>query len=132
MFETIREVALERLHASGEAEQVRRRHADGMLAIARSAHPSEDAESDVAAVLAKRQDPRAELDWAQENYLELGLEIADELQSLWNASGPDERMRRLERLLDGAGAIPPELRARPLRVYVGQSLWLATTSKPSG
>jgi predicted ATPase/class 3 adenylate cyclase len=120
MLETIREFALERLHESGEAEQIRRRQAERMLGIARSAHPSEDeAESDVRAGLAERDDLRAALDWAQENDVELGLEIAVELQNLWNASGPDEGMRRLERLLDGAGAISPELRARALCVYGG-------------
>jgi predicted ATPase/class 3 adenylate cyclase len=120
MLETIREFALERLHESGEAERLRRLHADRMLWIARSAHPSEDdAESDLGSVLAEREDLRAALDWAQETDPELGLEIAVELQSLWNASGPEEGMHRLERLLDGAGAIRPELRARALRVYGG-------------
>ena len=120
MLEMIREFALERLHESGEAEQVRRRHAERMLAIARAAHLSEDdAESDVGAGLAERDDLRAALDWAQENDIELGLEIAVALQNLWNASSPDEGKRRLEALLDRAGPISPELRARALRVYGG-------------
>ena len=120
MLETIREFAHEQLHASSEAEQVQRRHADRMLAIARSAHLNdEDTESNIVVALAEREDFRAALDWAQENDVELGVEIATELQNFWNASGPGEGMRRLELLLDRADAISPALRARALRVYAG-------------
>src|SRR5262249_22946248 len=45
----------------------------------------------------------------------LGLELAAELQGLWNAAGPQEGFERIERLLDRAEDIPPELRARALR-----------------
>ena len=120
MLETIREFALERLEESGEAGQLRREHAQRMLAIARSAHAGDDyAESDVGALLTEREDLRAALDWAQEKDVELGLEIAVELQNLWAASAPGEGMRRLERLLESAEAIPRELEARALRVCGG-------------
>jgi predicted ATPase/class 3 adenylate cyclase len=120
MLETIREFALEQLQAAGEAEQLLRRHAERMLLVARSAHLSElDAESNVELALAEREDLRAALDWTQQHDVELGLEIATELQGLWNASGPDEGMRRLEQLLDSADAISPALRARALRTYAG-------------
>jgi predicted ATPase/class 3 adenylate cyclase len=120
MLEMIREFALERL-AAGEAAEMRMRHAQRMLEIARSAHLSEEGgEADVAAGLAEREDLRAALDWAEENDPVLGLELAVELQNLWNAAGPEEGMHRIERLLDRAGATAStELRARALRVGGG-------------
>ena len=120
LLETIREFASERLEESDEANEIRLRHAKRMLAIARSAHLSEDdMESDVASGVAERDDFRAALDWAEENDPQLGLEIAVALQNVWNASGPEEGMRRLGRLLDLAEPVPPELRAKTLRVYGG-------------
>src|SRR5213078_1437609 len=60
LLETIREFASERLEESDEANEIRIRHAKRMLAIARSAHLSEDdMESDVASGLAERDDFRA-------------------------------------------------------------------------
>ena len=68
LLETIREFASERLEELDEANEIRIRHAKRMLAIARSAHLSEDdMESDVASGLAERDDFRAALDWAEEN-----------------------------------------------------------------
>jgi predicted ATPase/DNA-binding SARP family transcriptional activator len=121
MLETVREFALELLEESGEAENLRRRHAQRMLALARAAHlGAYDTLSDLESGLAEGEDLRAALDWAQGNDVKLGLEIAVELQNLWYASAPTEGMQRFERLLGSArGAIPPELRAQALRVYGG-------------
>ena len=120
MLETIREFALERLDESGFAIELGRRHAERMLAIARSAHLSEDdPESDVAVVLAERDDHRAALDWAEAHDPELGLTLAVELQNLWNASAPAEGTLRVERLVRLARDIPLELRAAALRVRSG-------------
>ena len=121
MLETIREFALERLEESGEAQELRRRHATRMLELARAAHDDEAPVSNLAEVLAEREDLRAALDWTEEHDPELGLEIAVELDALWNATAPHEGMLRLERLLGRAGTIPAELRARALRVYGGAS-----------
>lgn len=121
MLETIREFALERLEESGEAHELRRRHATRMLELARAAHDDEAPVSNLAEVLAEREDLRAALDWTEEHDPELGLEIAVELDALWNATAPHEGMLRLERLLGRAGTIPAELRARALRVYGGAS-----------
>ena len=120
MLETIREFAAERLEEGEDASEVRRRHADRMLEIARSARRREDEiQSDVHAVLAERDDLRGALDWAEENDPIFGLELAVALQGLWNAAAPQEGVRRLGTLLDRAGLVPPELRADVLRVYGG-------------
>ena len=120
MLETVREFALERLAASGEADELRALHARRMLAIARDAHLNEDhTDSNIEQGLAEREDLRAALDWAEEADPVLGLEIAVDLQSLWNAAAPAEGMARLERLLDSAVTISGELRARALRTLAG-------------
>jgi predicted ATPase/class 3 adenylate cyclase len=117
MLETIREFALERLGESELEDELRRRHAERMLQIARDAHggDEEEIEADVGYALAEREDLRAALDWAEEYDPTLGLELATELQSLWNAAGPREGFERIERLLARAGDIPLELRAKALR-----------------
>jgi predicted ATPase/class 3 adenylate cyclase len=119
LLETIREFALERLDESGEAEELRRRHAERMLELARGAHLGDFTASDVGVGLAELEDFRAALDWAEEADPRLGLEIACDIQNLWNAAMPEEGMRRFERLLDRAGEIPPLLRATALRVFGG-------------
>jgi predicted ATPase/class 3 adenylate cyclase len=117
MLETIREFALERLHESGREDELRRRHLERMLQIARDHHldEGESVEGDPRWALAEREDLRAALDWAEQNDPTSGLELAVELQGLWNAAGPREGFERIERLLGRAENIPLELRARALR-----------------
>ena len=89
MLETIRQFAAERLDASGDAETARRRHAERMLTIARSAGLSEDGAGlgfDLGAALAERDDLRLALDWASEHDVLLGLELAVALENFWNAT----------------------------------------------
>jgi predicted ATPase/class 3 adenylate cyclase len=120
MLETIREFALERLHESGAEDDLRRRHAERMLEVARAAHLEEgDTESDLESVLAEREDLRGALDWAEATDPRLGLELMIASQNLWNASAPKEGLERMERLLECASTLPKELRARALRVYAG-------------
>jgi DNA-binding CsgD family transcriptional regulator len=66
MLETIRELTPEQLDATGEADAIRRRHAELMLAIVRAAHLSEDDDDpfDHAVALLEQDDIRAALDWA--------------------------------------------------------------------
>jgi predicted ATPase/class 3 adenylate cyclase len=120
MLETIRDFAVERLEESGEAEDVRRRHVEQMLEIARSAHLSDDDfPADVSTGLTEQDNFRAAIDWAAEQDPRFGLEFAAELQHLWNAANPEEGARRFEGLLEVATAIPPTLYADVLRVYGG-------------
>jgi predicted ATPase len=120
MLETIREFALERLRESGREDDLRRRHAERMLQIAGSARLGMDEyEADLGLALTERDDLRAALDWAEENDASFGLELAVELQQLWNAAGPKEGLERIQRLRDRAGDIPLELRAAVLRAQGG-------------
>jgi predicted ATPase/class 3 adenylate cyclase len=121
MLETIREFAAERLLESPDADLIRRRHAERMLELARSAHLTEEDDDpfELEIVLAEREEMRAALDWASETDLELALELLIALENFWNTQAPDEAVQRLDRLLPAADAIPPLLRARALRVRGG-------------
>ncbi len=120
LLETIREFALERLEESGEAEELRRRHAERMLEIARTVQLGAGrGEVNLPLALSEREDLRGALDWAETNDASFGLELAVELQNLWNAASPQEGLDRIGRLLGAAGNVPPELRAKALRACAG-------------
>jgi predicted ATPase/class 3 adenylate cyclase len=121
MLETIREFAAERLARSPDADTTRRRHAERMLAIARSAHLTEEDDEpfQLPVVLAERDDMRAALDWASDNDLELALELLVALENFWNSHAPEEVLSRLEKLLPRADDIPRALRAGALRLRGG-------------
>jgi predicted ATPase/class 3 adenylate cyclase len=119
MLETIREFALERLRDAGLEDELRRRHAERMLQIARDHVDEDKPEAGAEWALAEREDLRAALDWTQENHAILGLELADALQTFWNTAGPKEGVERIQRLLDRASEIPLKLRASVLRVQGG-------------
>jgi hypothetical protein len=123
MLETIREFAAERLRDSGEEDAVRRRHAEYFLRVAESAHMTADTielgqRFDVAG--AELDNFRAAIEGAAESGdVASALEIALSLESLWVAQQPQEGARRLEELMEAAGELPPEVRARALRAYGG-------------
>ncbi|HZC30767.1 MAG TPA: tetratricopeptide repeat protein, partial [Gaiellaceae bacterium] len=121
MLETIREFAAERLAALPDADTTRRRHAERMLVIARSAHLTEEDDEpfQLSVVLAERDDMRAALDWASENDVELALELVVALEHFWNAHAAEEVLRRLDELLPLADDIAPALRAGALRLRGG-------------
>ena len=122
MLETIREYALERFEESGEADDVRRHHADFFLVLAESANMS--AEGDYGRrydILPPEQDNlRAAIDWALEaGEIELALRIAVALENFWVITDPFEGVRRFEALLAQSHGVDPILRARALRCYSG-------------
>jgi predicted ATPase len=124
MLETIREYATEGLEESGEADEIRLRHADFFLALAERANMS--AEGDYGRrydVIPPEQDNlRAAIDWAvATGEIELGLRIAVALENFWVITDPFEGVRRFETLLAASGDLPPILRARALRCYGGSS-----------
>lgn len=105
MYETIREFALERLEASGEADEIRRRHAGHFLELAEEAEPSVRQEDDewLDRLEAEHDNVRAALD-RFEAMGERGLELrmCAAFWWVWSLRGPlKEGLRRLERSLDG-------------------------------
>jgi len=92
-----------------------------MLAIAQSAHLSEDDDAPfrIAVAVAERDDLRTALDWTTAHDPESALELACELENFWNAQAPAEGMRRLADLLERVQQIPASVKARLLRVYGG-------------
>ncbi len=126
MLETIREYALEQLETSGEAEALRQRHATYFLALAEAAEPAllgpeqamwldrlEHEHANVQAVLA----------WARKvGETSLGVKLSAALVRFWQTRGYlTEGRWWLETLLNDAGSLPMEMRAKALN-DVG---WLA-------
>jgi predicted ATPase len=125
MLETIREYALERLQDSGEADELRRKHADFFLALAVSANL--DVEGMDAGQRFELVEPEADnlhgaIDWALpagETTLAASLAVA--LEQYWVPRNPHEGRRRMDQVLDREGELPPLLHARVLRVRGGMS-----------
>ena len=91
MLETIREYALERLELSGEAEEIRRLHAEYFLALAERGE-SKLREPEEATWLERldteHDNMRAALSWALESEeAELGLKLASSLWQFWDMRG---------------------------------------------
>jgi predicted ATPase/class 3 adenylate cyclase len=118
MLETIREFALERLTESGDAETIRRRHADYFLSVAQSANLTSEAEGEQRydIIIPDRDNVRGALEWAlQSGELELGLRLAVALEHYWVGNSPLEGKRWLGQLLDRSGELPGTVRAAALR-----------------
>jgi predicted ATPase/DNA-binding XRE family transcriptional regulator len=90
MLETIREYAWERLEASGEAEEVRRRHAVYYLELAEAGPDvglADQAES-LRRLERELNNLRAALGWAQQaGKCEIGLRLAGALWCVWHTFG---------------------------------------------
>ena len=129
MLETIREYALERLDRSGEADELRRRHAEHFLALAEEAEtvigPHDgDVQLWMARLRADHDNLRAALDrFIDTGHGQLAQQLAGALWKFWYMTGHvGEGRRRLEavlamapartrnraRALDGAGAMAGE------------------------
>jgi predicted ATPase len=125
MLETVREYAVERLEESGEAKELRRRHAEYLLALARRAKPSLVGAAQkewVPRIEAERNNVRGALEWALgTGQPELALELASALGRFWWVRGPAEGLAWLERALAQADAETP-LRAAALDA-AGGAAW---------
>lgn len=120
MLETIRAFAAERLAEATDGHATRWRHAERMLALAASAHLTEEGDEppQLAVVLAERDDMRSALDWAADAHLELAFELAVALENFWVAHAPHEGRRRLASLLgEDDSHVTSMLRARATRVH---------------
>lgn len=115
MLETIRELGLESLEASGEAAATRRRHAAWAVALAEQARPHLERRELVAwwpRLLAEQDNFRAALDWLNaDNDPELALRLAASLWRFWyHDSRIDEGTRQLARALAACPSAPGSLR----------------------
>jgi predicted ATPase len=103
MYETIREFALERLEASGEVYEIRRRHAEHVLELVEEAEPHLRYEDDewLDRLEAEHDNVRAALDHfeaAEEHELE--LRMCGAFWWVWSLRGPQkEGLRRLQHAL---------------------------------
>jgi predicted ATPase/class 3 adenylate cyclase/Tfp pilus assembly protein PilF len=91
MLETIREYALERLAASGEAEALRRRHAAYFLQLAEQAERELIGPQQMAWLRRLDQELdnlRTALEWSLESNVQMGLQLASALMRYWEAHGP--------------------------------------------
>ena len=98
MLEPIRQYAREKLQLGGEAEEMRRRHADFFLALAEDAEPLLRGPDDVEwleHLEAAHDNLRAALSWTFERgEAELGLRLAGALEWFWEAHGHYSEGRR--------------------------------------
>ncbi|MEX2644630.1 MAG: adenylate/guanylate cyclase domain-containing protein [Gaiellaceae bacterium] len=120
MLETIREYAAERLEESGEADRLRRKHAEHFLALAEEAAPNLRGASAspgpwLDRLEAEHDNVRAAFDRLQViGETQRVLRLAGALWVFWNVRGHlREARRRLDRALDG-NERPTAARARAL------------------
>jgi predicted ATPase/class 3 adenylate cyclase len=111
MLETIHEYARERLEENGEAEEVRRLHAEYFLALAEEAEPELWGSEDTAWIgrlEAEHDNMRVALSWALGGAdVELSLHLAGALGEFWHARGYYEEGKRwLEGALAKGGRAP--------------------------
>jgi tetratricopeptide (TPR) repeat protein len=121
MLETIREYAVELLNASGEAEALRRRHCEQLLARAEEAsaawHEGTDAQDSIFPVLDDELDNlRAALEWAASaGEIDLEVRLAVAARWYWVLKGHLSEARRVfEGIFVRTSGAPKELRALAL------------------
>jgi predicted ATPase/class 3 adenylate cyclase len=118
MLETIREYATEQLEKSGEAEELRDRHAEFFVAVAEAANVRFDRPDQHPELVRSDVDNfRAAMTWAGSTQRhEVALRIATALDMFWIYTNPAEGVRWIQGLLDDADDLPPKLRADALSV----------------
>src|SRR5215211_5294510 len=136
MLETIRELAVEKLEASGEAASVRRRHAEFFVELAESSGLSINTLGKLPQrhdlVLPELHNLRAAMDWAADDDPELGLRIAVGIETVWVTHDPREGVRRFQTLLERAVHLDPDFRARALLDLGGCLEWSGDVKQARG
>ncbi|HJP64979.1 MAG TPA: hypothetical protein VKA30_01595 [Actinomycetota bacterium] len=122
MLETIREFAVERLEASGEADEIRGRYVEYFFELAGQANLWSDAEGPQRHELIEpeQDNVRAALDHALAGGdLDRAAQLAIRLENFLIMHNPFEAIRRVETLLDTGAALSEDTRARLLRELGG-------------
>jgi predicted ATPase/DNA-binding CsgD family transcriptional regulator len=134
MLEPVRQYGVERLEAGGgEAERVRKRHAEHYLGLAERAEPElmgADQASWLKRLEIEHANIRAALSWAldlkgarSKESAESGLRLAAALGRFWHAHSPSEGREWLERGLTRVGVLPKSVRAKALREAGWIAIW---------
>ena len=126
MLETMREYALDRLDDSGEADEVRRLHAEFFCRFGEQAEPELEGPDQVAwhdAVAVERDNVRAALEWCLSGHEpELGARLVCALDRFWSLRGHIlEERRWLEQALETNTDPPPWLETKLLRSASGNA-----------
>jgi predicted ATPase/class 3 adenylate cyclase len=119
MLETVHEFAREKLEESGEAEEIKRVHAQYFLTLAEEAYPELKGPNQIEwleRLEAEHDNMRAALSWALEGKeAEWALRLGGALSWFWSVRGHyGEGRRWLEEALAIEGRGPPESRAMAL------------------
>jgi non-specific serine/threonine protein kinase len=127
MFETLREFVVDQLEASGEAEEIRRRHAGYFLSLAEQAEPEVMGPNQatwIARLEADLDNLRAALAWYERTEPAVGLRLAGSQWLFWAVRGHlEEGSSWLNRLLTAAGTTAPDgVRAQSLFAW-GTLAW---------
>jgi predicted ATPase/DNA-binding SARP family transcriptional activator len=122
MIETIREYSAEQLEEAGDAELVRRRHAEHLLALGLQAKPElkrANAGAWMVSLEEEHDNFRVALDWSLEHEPDWYLRLVDALFRFWVSRGHmREGLRRCER---GRAAAGGDARARAELLQLGAS-----------
>jgi predicted ATPase len=127
MLEMLHEYARERLEASGETEDLQRRHAEYFLTLAERAEPELRGAGHVYWSLRLRDEQdnlRTALAWSLGGVAaELGLRLAGALRDYWHYVGHSaEGLAWTKRALESARDAPQDVRARALNA-AGELCW---------
>jgi predicted ATPase/class 3 adenylate cyclase len=119
MLETVHEFAREKLQESGEAEEIKRTHAQYFLTLAEEGYPElrgPDQLEWLERLEAEHDNMRAALSWALERKeAEVALRLGGALSWFWSVRGYYAEGRRwLEEALAMEGRMSPEVRAMAL------------------